>query len=221
MLLNFASVFILWKGVLGSLQYSIEADGMDSKYELDYEIPSKIPKDAKLAFKGAVWEVYQWQQKMFDGTYETFEGLKLQGGVKVIATKGSKLFMSKEETPADSVRYTLLGGGINSGETPLEAAKRELLEESGMVSNNWELVEVIDLFKYRRVDSYIYLFIAKECEKVAGQKLDPGERINVEEVDFDQFIDKLKSSRGKLGSTVDGMLNDPEFVDGLRRKLEL
>jgi len=29
------------------------------------------------------------------------------------------------------------GGGVDSGESPLEAAKRELKEETGLVSNNW------------------------------------------------------------------------------------
>jgi hypothetical protein len=33
----------------------------------------KTPKGAKLAFRGVVFDVYQWKQRMFDGSYQTFE----------------------------------------------------------------------------------------------------------------------------------------------------
>ncbi len=36
----------------------------------------KIPPNAKRVFKGIIFDVYQWQQKMFDGSKETFEMLK-------------------------------------------------------------------------------------------------------------------------------------------------
>jgi len=32
----------------------------------------KIPKDAKLVFKGKIFDVYQWQQKVYDGTTVTY-----------------------------------------------------------------------------------------------------------------------------------------------------
>jgi len=32
-----------------------------------------VPEEAKLVFKGIIYDVYQWEQKMFDGTFSTFE----------------------------------------------------------------------------------------------------------------------------------------------------
>lgn len=50
----------------------------------------KIPEDAKLVFKGVIFDVYQWEQEMFDGTYETFEAIKRVGTVQIIPTIGDK-----------------------------------------------------------------------------------------------------------------------------------
>ena len=38
-------------------------------------------------------------------------------------------------------------GGINKKETPLKAAKRELLEESGYISNKWKFCFKINNYK--------------------------------------------------------------------------
>ena len=57
---------------------------------------SKLPENAKLTFKGEIWKVYQWPQKMFDGTTATFEGLKhRKNGVKIIAIHQGKIIMTK------------------------------------------------------------------------------------------------------------------------------
>src|SRR5437868_13556711 len=99
----------------------------------------KIPPEAKLVFSGILFDVYQWQQKMFDGSFETFEMLKRPDTVEIIATNGDKVYMSHQSQPNKANFYSLFGGRKEKGEEPLECAKRELLEESGMSSNNWEL----------------------------------------------------------------------------------
>ena len=35
-----------------------------------------IPANAKKVFHGVIFDVYQWEQEMFDGTKEIFEKLK-------------------------------------------------------------------------------------------------------------------------------------------------
>jgi 8-oxo-dGTP pyrophosphatase MutT (NUDIX family) len=39
-----------------------------------------------------------------------------------------------------SVTFEIPGGMVDPGESPLEAAKRELLEETGYISNDWALI---------------------------------------------------------------------------------
>ena len=74
------------------------------------------------------------------GATATFEKLKRADTVNVIAVVGQKIIIAQTKQP-DWKKYknTLAGGRVDEGESPLQAAKRELLEESGYVSNKWIL----------------------------------------------------------------------------------
>src|SRR3989338_5835820 len=104
----------------------------------------KIPDQAKCVFQGKIFDIYQWEQKMFDGSYATFERAKRMGTVQIIATQGNKVLLSFESQPDKPNFYTLFGGRMEEGEEPLVAAKRELLEESGLEAKEWELFKVYD-----------------------------------------------------------------------------
>jgi 8-oxo-dGTP pyrophosphatase MutT (NUDIX family) len=55
-----------------------------------------------------------------------------QDAVSVIAIKDNKILIQQEYSyPPDIIMYQLPGGGVEAGETPLEAGMRELKEESG------------------------------------------------------------------------------------------
>ena len=72
-------------------------------------------------------------------------------------------------------------GGTSGGqaEDALEAAKRELLEESGYVSDEW--VHLLTLPSNATIaDNYAFLYYAGNCRKVSGQHLDETEFLNVE-----------------------------------------
>lgn len=58
----------------------------------------KIPSEATKVFDGVIFDVYQWQQKMFDGSIETFEMLKRVSTVGIIAIKDDKLALLSVHT---------------------------------------------------------------------------------------------------------------------------
>ena len=63
-------------------------------------------------------------------------------------------------------------------EDALDAAKRELLEETGYVSEEWE--KLITLPSHATLsDDYVHVFVAKHCHRVSGQELDDTEFLNV------------------------------------------
>lgn len=146
----------------------------------------KLPPQAKKVFQGKIFSVYQWQQEMYDGTTETFEMLKRPDTIQIIATQGDKIILSRQSQPTKENYYSFLGGRAEEGEDPLVTAKRELLEESGLESSDWELFKVYH--PVHKMEWDIYFFIAKNCQKTTEPKLDPGEKIETIVCSFDEFI---------------------------------
>jgi ADP-ribose pyrophosphatase len=151
----------------------------------------KLPPQAKKVFQGKIFSVYQWEQKLYDGTTETFEMLKRPGTIQIIPTADDKIFVAFEEQPTKPLSFSFLGGRQEPDEDPLVTAKRELLEESGLESEDWELLET---YEYQgKIDWPMYYYIARNCKKVTEQKLDPGEKIEVKKVSFHEFLEMISS----------------------------
>ncbi|MBO6113643.1 MAG: NUDIX hydrolase [Lachnospiraceae bacterium] len=71
-------------------------------------------------------------------------------------------------------------------EDALEAAKRELQEETGYVSDEWRHLITVPS-NATIADNYAYIFEAKNCRKVSGQNLDDTEFLNVKKYTADEI----------------------------------
>ncbi len=71
------------------------------------------------------------------------------------------------------------GDENSSVEDPLEAARRELLEETGYTSDDWTYLIKIPA-NATISDNYEYVYLARNCRKTAAQNLDDMEFVNVE-----------------------------------------
>ncbi|MBQ6468896.1 MAG: NUDIX hydrolase [Lachnospiraceae bacterium] len=66
----------------------------------------------------------------------------------------------------------------NAVENALEAAKRELLEETGYISEKW--AHLITIPSNATIsDNYAHVYLAENCRKIASQTLDDTEFLNV------------------------------------------
>ena len=65
-----------------------------------------------------------------------------------------------------------------SAEDALSAAKRELLEETGYESDQWEHLLTVPS-NATIADNYGHIYMARNCRKVSGQSLDETEFLNV------------------------------------------
>lgn len=70
-------------------------------------------------------------------------------------------------------------GDATAVEEALEAAKRELLEETGYASPDWAHLLTVPS-NATIADNYAYVYRARGCRKVGGQDLDETEFLNVE-----------------------------------------
>lgn len=147
---------------------------------------NKFPKSARRIFKGEIYEVWQWPQKMFDGSIATFEMLKRPHTSVVIPAVGDKILILHQSQPNKPNFLSLAGGRHESGETPLNAAKRELIEETGYVSRDWRLWQKIN--PVGKIDWTIYVYIARDCLYWQPQKLDAGEKIAIKLLSYDELL---------------------------------
>ncbi len=167
------------------------------------ESSQPIPNNAQLVFKGKIFDVYQWEQVMFDGTIAKFEKVKRPDTALVfpIMDDGSILLI-QEEQPGSKPVICPIGGRMDDGEDALDAVKREMLEESGYEANEFILWKAIN--PLMKVDWVKYFFIAKGLKKVSEPSVDNGEKISFKKVSFDELL--------QLVSEMNFGQNDKEII---------
>lgn len=181
----------------------------------------KIPKKARRVFRGVIFDVYHWRQKMYDGPSAIYEMLERRSTVDIIATVGRKIMVLKQRQPMRPLFPSLPGGGIDKGERPIAAAKRELLEETGYVAERMSLFD--EYFGNSKMYFHEYEYIARGCRKVALQKLDGGEKIKVAFVSFDEFLQLCRNPLFAVSVFLKFQmyeaLLDPKKKEKLRKKI--
>ena len=98
-----------------------------------------IPENAKLVFKGVVFDTYQWEVNGYDGSKRIFEKVKRPDTAMIIpVTEDGKIILALQEQPNKlPFMGTVEDVGLMKAKMFLEAAKRELLEETGYEAKNW------------------------------------------------------------------------------------
>lgn len=125
---------------------------------------------------------------MPDGSFNIFEIAKIRSTAGAIAMVDWKIAVSYQTQVLKWSFYSIFGWMLEDSENPLDWAKRELLEESWLVSDTRELLVDMDLWWMTDKTSWIY--IAKNCKKMSQPVLDNGE-IHMETIllNFEEFID--------------------------------
>ena len=116
--------------------------------------------------------------------------------VNVIAvTKDGQMILERQYRHAlGKTCYELPCGVIEAGETPLEAARRELLEETGFAGGEWQ--EWMTLSPNPATSTNLaHSFLATGVEKVSDQHLDATEDIDVYLLDQDYVRELLTNNQ--------------------------
>lgn len=182
---------------------------------------STIPKEAKKVFEGVLFDVYQWEQKLFDGSTATFEKLaRADTAIVFPILADGRILLIRDEQPTKTSEYTAPAGRIEDGETPEQAAFRELEEETGYRPGS--LVPFYSHAPASKIDWHIYVFIGKNCTKIREPYPEPGERITPTPVTFDELVDLITREEkphhyGHLTRLVYEGLGNPAKMEELRK----
>ncbi|MEI7741991.1 MAG: NUDIX hydrolase [bacterium] len=127
------------------------------------------------------------QEKDFD--------IKQEGpAVCVLAlTKNGNVILAKQYRPGPEKKLLEMpGGGVEKDENPLEAAKRELLEETGYAGEMQLVGECLDC-AYSTMKRYCY--VAKNCVRVQDPCLDENEFVEIVQMPLPEFRNLLRSGQ--------------------------
>ncbi len=151
-----------------------------------------IPPHAKKVFSGILFDIFQREQEMLDGSIQTFEAARRVSTVLVLPIIWDKIATTYEQQPWKWRFYSLYWGRMWWDEDPLAAAKRELEEESWMISDDRTLYQ--SFATGNKVDKYDHYFIARDCKPWGTIQLDQWwEEIHMRLLSFEEFIEFMLS----------------------------
>ncbi|MCA8961842.1 MAG: NUDIX hydrolase [Planctomycetes bacterium] len=115
------------------------------------------------------------------GTEHSYYVIEAPDWVNVIAVTTDEQIVLIRQHRAGTGHATLEipGGMVDPGETPLEAARRELSEETGFVSDDWTELGRVSPNPAIQSNS-CFTFLARDARRAGPQQLDGTEDIAVE-----------------------------------------
>ncbi|MDR1708777.1 MAG: NUDIX hydrolase [Candidatus Accumulibacter sp.] len=151
--------------------------------------------ESSTVFRGRLLEVRLDRVRLPDGGETTREYIKHQGAVVIIPVldDGQLVFERQFRYPIGRVMIEFPAGKIDPGELIENTARRELLEETGLIAELWRHLGAIHpCVGYS--DERIEIFLARGLESYGGQSLDRGEFIDVMKLTLDQALTAVRNA---------------------------
>jgi ADP-ribose pyrophosphatase len=157
-------------------------------------------------YDGALLKVHRDVVRLPDGREGAREYIRHPGAVAIVPLfdDGSVLLERQFRYPHAREFIELPAGKLELGEPHLDTAKRELLEETGYVAEEWLRLGVIHT-AIAYTDEAIELFLARKLSHVE-RKLDDGEFLELHIVPFEAALTMIRDGRITDSKSVSGLL---------------
>jgi ADP-ribose pyrophosphatase len=142
-------------------------------------------------FQGNIIDMEKYDIELPNKKKATREVIRHPGavGVLLIDNEDKIWLVEQYRFPIAKNLLEIPAGKIDKGEDSEQAAKRELEEETGIVSE--ELISLGKIYTTAGFsDEVIYLYLAKNI-KVSSQKLDEDEFLDIIKIDYNDFKRKI------------------------------
>lgn len=168
---------------------------------------------SKQIFDGYILHLYLDEIELPNGNKSTREVIRHLGAVGIVpVTEDGKVVIERQfRYPLNRVVTEIPAGKLDSlSEDRLEAAKRELREETGITADEW-----IDLGGYHPAaaycDEYLTLYLAKGLN-MGTQDLDEDEFLNIEMVPIKELVDDIFAGEITDGKTQVAILKAARYL---------
>ncbi|MCW5982158.1 MAG: NUDIX hydrolase [Bryobacteraceae bacterium] len=169
---------------------------------------------SKEAYASPIFRVTEDRAVAPDG-FEIRRAVVRHGGSAVMLAvddEGRILLVRQFRLPAQDYLWELPAGRLDEGETPLDTARRELVEETGYRARQWtELVSFFASPGY--VSEKMTVFVARELEAGEATPMDD-ERIERRWFTLDELDQWRRSGNIVDGKTLVGLLTYKELLAG-------
>lgn len=142
-----------------------------------------IIKDRKSVYRGNIflYETIEAQHPTKPIGLGPYDVIRLADWVNIVAlTPNDELILVKQyRFGRDEITLETAAGAVERGEDPFHAAKRELEEETGHISDDWESLGSVSV-NPAFMTNLCHIFVAKNCLPIGKQNFDPDEDIELE-----------------------------------------
>jgi ADP-ribose pyrophosphatase len=128
------------------------------------------------------------------GTYSVVHFKKVAVGVVPLDDDYNTWIVGQYRYPLNTYTWEIPEGGGDMHEAPVEAAKRELLEECGIMAQEYLPIQQLQLSN-SATDEMAHLFEAKQLSFTQAQP-DENEQLLIQKIHFDELYKKVQ--RGEI-----------------------
>ena len=171
--------------------------------------------ESELVYQGLFLKVRRDKALLPDGSIHGREWVVHPGAsaILALADDGRVLIERQFRYAMQQVYVEIPAGKIDPGETPLQTARRELLEETGYTAKQWGLLTRIHP-AIGFTNEIIDIFVARELGARETRKLDHGELLEIDWVGVGWLVDELRAGRLPDVKTQISVMYLQRMVDG-------
>ena len=150
---------------------------------------------SEVVYEGVFLKLRRDRARMPDGAERVREYVVHPGASAMVPIfpDGSVLVERQFRYPLREVFVEIPAGKLDPGETPLQTARRELVEETGYTAAQWaHLTRIHPAIGF--ATEVIDIFLCRELTQV-GRELDHGEFVDIDIVTLGWLMDELRAGR--------------------------